>query len=186
MHFMDEVAQKAPGLDIERIKKAWEYASNAHKHQKRLDGRPYIVHPEGVVMILLSFDEEVDTETVMACLLHDVVEDTESTITELKTLFGERTANMVDALTHRKTTQNQAMRDYLYYIRMHRKTKDDPFIILAKTADLLHNLETLWVHKQDRQQEIACNAINHYSKILRDHGYDGIADELIAQANKYC
>ena len=86
-----------PSDNIEILKKAYDYAYNAHKDQKRLSGEPFVVHPLYVALILAGLN--LDKETIVAGLLHDVVEDTERSIDDISKEFGEEVAFLVDGVT---------------------------------------------------------------------------------------
>ena len=83
--------------DIDRIMQALEFAAKAHEGQKRKSGEPYIFHPIEVAKILVAYD--CDTDSIIAALLHDTVEDTEVTLDQVKKLFGQEVASLVDGLT---------------------------------------------------------------------------------------
>ena len=133
-----------PSDDITMVEKAYDIAYNAHKEQKRRSGEPYIIHPLCVAIILA--DLELDKETIVAGILHDVVEDTVMTEEELTSIFGEEVALLVDGVT--KLTQISWSMDKVEIQaenlrKMFLAMAKDIRVILIKLADRLHNMRTL-------------------------------------------
>jgi Guanosine polyphosphate pyrophosphohydrolases/synthetases len=120
-----------PSDDISTIEKAYHLALEAHKDQKRKSGEPYIVHPLSVAIILA--DLEMDKETIVAGLLHDIVEDTDTTIDELKGYgFSDRVLDALRLMTHAEGV------DYYDYVK---EIGKDPLARKVKIADLEHNMQ---------------------------------------------
>ena len=133
-----------PSDDLSMIQKAYEIARDAHKDQKRKSGEPYIIHPLCVAIILS--DLELDKETIIAGILHDVVEDTVLTDEEITKLFGAEVALLVDGVT--KLTQLSWSADKVEIQaenlrKMFLAMAKDIRVILIKLADRLHNMRTL-------------------------------------------
>ena len=133
-----------PSDDISMIEKAYKIAYEAHKEQKRKSGEPYIIHPLCVSIILA--DLEMDKETIVAAILHDVVEDTVMDLDELKEEFGQEVALLVDGVT--KLTQISWDMDKVEIQaenlrKMFLAMAKDIRVILIKLADRLHNMRTL-------------------------------------------
>lgn len=150
------------------LEHAIEFATKAHKGQKRKSGEPYIIHPLAVAGALVEWDMDIDT--VIAGVLHDTVEDTEATLDEIESLFGRDVAFLVDGVT--KVSQARAgmksLDDYLP------QTKDnlskllvavgqDVRVIIIKLADRLHNLQTLQHMKPEKQQKIALESLTVFA-----------------------
>lgn len=140
--------------EIEFIKKAYNFACNAHKEQKRISGEPYITHPEEVAIIL--FEMGMDVNTMIAGLMHDVVEDTQYTYEDVAKEFGNEVADLVNGVTklgkieYKTKEEQQADNVRKMLLAM---TKDIR-VILIKLADRLHNMRTLRfmpVEKQKRK-----------------------------------
>ncbi len=175
-----------PSDDISMIEKAYELADKAHKDQKRKSGEPYIIHPLCVAKILA--DLELDKESIIAGILHDVVEDTVFTYDELKDMFGVEVANLVDGVT--KLTQLSWDKDKLELQaenlrKMFLAMAKDIRVILIKLADRLHNMRTLQYMKPEKQKEKARETLDIYSPIAQRLGISKIKVELDDLALKY-
>lgn len=164
--------RKNPTIQKELILRAYEYAKEKHKDQKRKSGEPYIIHPVYVAYILASLG--LDTKTICAALLHDVVEDTEATYEEIQEKFGQEIAMLVEGVTklsdqfrslEEKQTEN--------YKKMFIAMEKDIRVIILKLADRLHNITTLEHLKRDRQIAISKETIELYAPIAHKLGmYD--------------
>ena len=149
---IERVNSQYPDADVSIVRKAAEYAMAMHEGQMRSSGDPYITHPLEVVNILL--DLEVDIPTIAAALLHDVVEDTEATYEDIQREFSTEIAELVDGVTKltrmscnsREEQQAESLR------KMMLATARDVRVIMIKLCDRLHNMRTLQVRPQDRQQ----------------------------------
>ncbi|MFA4815291.1 MAG: RelA/SpoT family protein [Candidatus Gracilibacteria bacterium] len=133
-----------PDLDTTRILHAYEFAKRAHEGQTRKDGSPYINHPVSATRILT--DLRVDEDTLIACLLHDVPEDTSYTLKDIKAEFGEKVEFLVDGITklskvHYRNEMEERQIESLKKLFLH--SAKDPRIILVKLADRLHNMQTI-------------------------------------------
>ncbi|MCR5250006.1 MAG: bifunctional (p)ppGpp synthetase/guanosine-3',5'-bis(diphosphate) 3'-pyrophosphohydrolase [Lachnospiraceae bacterium] len=175
-----------PSDDISLIEKAYETARNFHKDQLRKSGEPYIIHPICVAIILA--DMEMDKETIAAGILHDVVEDTVMTIDELRDLFGEDVALLVDGVT--KLSQIQYSMDKLdlqaeNLRKMFLAMAKDIRVIMIKLADRLHNMRTLSHMRPEKQQEKARETIDIYAPIAQRLGISKIKVELEDLCLKY-
>lgn len=184
-----------PSADISLIRKAYRVASDAHKGQARKSGEPYIIHPLYVSIILA--DLELDKETIVAGLLHDVVEDTVMTDEEISEEFGEEVAHLVDGVTkldklnfhgehgnYDKDTEKlerQAENLRKMFLAMARDIR----VILIKLADRLHNMRTLQHMRPEKQQEIARETLDIYSPIAQRLGISKIKVELDDLSLKY-
>ena len=107
---IDKMKINNPNSNIELIKKAYDYAYENHKEQKRISGEPYIIHPLEVAYILAEL--ELDDSTICAALLHDVVEDTDYTLDDIKERFGVVVANLVDGVEDTPITHEDIVREF--------------------------------------------------------------------------
>ena len=175
-----------PSDDITMVEKAYDIAYNAHKEQKRRSGEPYIIHPLCVAIILA--DLELDKETIVAGILHDVVEDTVMTEEELTSIFGEEVALLVDGVT--KLTQISWSMDKVEIQaenlrKMFLAMAKDIRVILIKLADRLHNMRTLQYMKPEKQKEKARETMDIYAPIADRLGISKIKTELDDLSLKY-
>ncbi|MDO4330162.1 MAG: bifunctional (p)ppGpp synthetase/guanosine-3',5'-bis(diphosphate) 3'-pyrophosphohydrolase [Lachnospiraceae bacterium] len=175
-----------PSDDISMIEKAYQIAAEAHKEQKRKSGEPYIIHPLCVAIILA--DLEMDKETIVAAILHDVVEDTVMTLDQLRAEFGDEVALLVDGVT--KLTQLSWSADKVELQaenlrKMFLAMAKDIRVILIKLADRLHNMRTLQFQTPAKQKEKARETLDIYSPIAHRLGISKIKVELDDLSLKY-
>lgn len=181
-----------PSDDISMIAKAYQVASEAHKNQLRKSGEPYIIHPLNVAIILA--DLELDKETIVAGILHDVVEDTIMTEADLIREFGEDVAQLVDGVTKLEKIPLSGARDQSdaklemqaeNLRKMFLAMAKDIRVIMIKLADRLHNMRTLKYQKPESQQRIARETLEIYSPIAQRLGISKIKVELDDLSLKY-
>ncbi|HCT92102.1 MAG TPA: GTP pyrophosphokinase [Lachnospiraceae bacterium] len=175
-----------PSDDIHMIEKAYNIAAEAHKDQRRKSGEPYIIHPLCVAIILA--DLEMDKETIVAGILHDVVEDTVMTTEEITDVFGAEVALLVDGVT--KLGQLSYSKDKLEVQaenlrKMFLAMAKDIRVILIKLADRLHNMRTLKYMREQKQKEIARETMDIYSPLAQRLGISKIKIELDDLSLKY-
>lgn len=175
-----------PSDDISMVEKAYKLANSAHREQKRKSGEPYIIHPLCVAIILA--DLELDKETIVAGILHDVVEDTVMTTEELTAVFGEEVSLLVDGVT--KLTQLSWSMDKMEIQaenlrKMFLAMAKDIRVILVKLADRLHNMRTLQYMKPEKQREKARETMDIYAPIADRLGISKIKIELDDLSLKY-
>jgi GTP diphosphokinase / guanosine-3',5'-bis(diphosphate) 3'-diphosphatase len=155
-----------PSLDEEAVRTAYEFARDAHKGQKRMDGSPYITHPLSAALVLTRL--QVDQDTLIACLLHDVPEDTEFTIKDVEKKFGKKIAFLVDGVTKlskMKYRDDMVARQIQSLKKFFLHSAKDLRIILIKLADRLHNMGTLDFVRPDKQERIAKETMEIYVPI---------------------
>ncbi len=175
-----------PSTDVSMIRKAYDLAREAHGNQFRKSGEPYIVHPLWVSIILANL--EMDKETIIAAMLHDVVEDTEISEKEISSDFGEEVALLVDGVT--KLGQLSYSSDKLEVQaenlrKMFLAMAKDIRVIIIKLADRLHNMRTLQFMRPEKQREKAKETMDIYAPIAQRLGISRIKTELDDLALKY-
>ena len=180
------IAKYHPSDDNSAIEKAYRIAKDMHKDQKRKSGEPYIIHPICVAIILA--DLEMDKETLIAGLLHDIVEDTPMTKEEVAAEFGDEVALLVDGVT--KLTQLNYDQDKIEVQaeslrKMFLAMAKDIRVIIIKLADRLHNMRTLKFMKPEKQKEKARETMDIYAPIAQRLGISKIKIELDDLALKY-
>mgnify|MGYP000422380311 CR=1 FL=1 len=168
-----------PSTDLSQIEKAYHVAKDAHKDQKRKSGEPYIIHPLCVAIILAQL--ELDKETIIAGLLHDVIEDTGVTGEEITKEFGEEVFLLVDGVT--KLTQLNYEHDKIdkqaeNLRKMFLAMAKDIRVILIKLADRLHNQRTMQYQTPEKQIEKSRETMEIYSPIAQRLGISKIKVEL--------
>ena len=160
---------KNKNIDKEKIIKTYEYAKIMHGNQKRKSGEDYIIHPLHVAYILAGLG--LDTTTICAALLHDVVEDTKATYEDVNKKFGKDVAKLVEGVTKLnklfKTVEELQTENYK---KMFIAMEDDIRVIILKLADRLHNIRTLKYLKRDRQIAISKETIELYAPIAHKLG----------------
>lgn len=181
-----------PSDDISMIEKAYKIASQAHKDQRRKSGEPYIIHPLNVAIILAEL--ELDKETIVAGILHDVVEDTIMTEEDLIREFGEDVALLVDGVTKLEKlplsgtgdpTDTKLEMQAENLRKMFLAMAKDIRVIMIKLADRLHNMRTLKYQKPESQIRIARETREIYSPIAQRLGISKIKIELDDLSMKY-
>lgn len=159
--------------------KAYDFASNAHKNQKRYSGDPYISHPIEVASILC--DLKVDTATITTALLHDTVEDTDATYNELNKLFGKEIAELVDGVTKISKLENKSVEYSVAenFRKLILATSKDIRVLLVKLADRLHNMRTLNnIIDENKKNRIAKETMEIYAPLAERMGMHNFRDEL--------
>jgi guanosine-3',5'-bis(diphosphate) 3'-pyrophosphohydrolase len=167
-----------PNTDVDLLSRAYHFSSEAHSSQKRIEGSPYIEHPLAVASTLA--DMKMDVATVAAGLLHDTIEDTGTTVKDIKDLFGEEVAFLVEALTKLSRiefkTKEEAHAEN--FRRMLLAMSEDIRVILIKFADRLHNMRTLQHLPENKQQRIATETLEIYAPIANRLGIGWLKTEL--------
>ena len=183
---IQSVVRYHPSTDISMIEKAFRVAMEAHKDQFRKSGEPYIIHPICVAIILAEL--ELDKESIVAGLLHDVVEDTPISTEDVAKLFGEEVALLVDGVT--KLGQLSYSADKVdeqaeNLRKMFLAMAKDIRVILIKLADRLHNMRTLKYMRAEKQREKARETMDIYAPIAQRLGISKVKIELDDLALKY-
>ena len=183
---IDRINSYHPSQDHSDIEKAYAFAKEAHNGQLRKSGEPYIIHPLCVALILA--DLELDKETIIAGLLHDVVEDTDVTEEELTQLFGEDVMHLVDGVTKLGQISYEADKIEVQgenLRKMFLAMTKDIRVIMIKLADRLHNMRTLQYMKPEKQKEKARETMEIYAPLAERLGISKMKVELDDLALKY-
>lgn len=167
------------------IKKAYDLCVKAHEGQKRISGEDYYYHPFNVAKIVISLG--MDSESIAASLLHDVVEDTNMTLEDIKSMFGEEVALLVDGVTKigklnfssKEQQQAESLRKML--IAMGKDIR----VIIIKLADRLHNMRTIDAMRPQKQRDISVETLEVYAPIAHRLGIRGVKEELEDLAIKH-
>jgi len=170
----------------ERIRKAFEFANDAHAGVKRKSGEPYIVHPLAVAKIV-SGEIGLGATSILAALLHDVVEDTDYTLEDIENLFGSKVARVVDGLTKLsdEITSQHDSKQATNFRKMLMTLSDDVRVILIKLADRLHNMRTLDSMPPPKQLKIAAETLYIFAPLAHRLGLYTIKTELEDLSLKY-
>ena len=166
-------------IDVDKLKKAYEFAESAHATQKRHSGDPYISHPIAVANILAEL--RLDGPTITTALLHDTIEDTNITYQDVETIFGKEIADLVDGVTKLSKLENQGKEITLgeNFRKLILATAKDIRVLLVKLADRLHNMRTISsISSDEKRIRIAKETMEIYSPLAERLGMHSIRDEL--------
>ena len=182
---LKEAARKrcSDPAELEMIQKAFDFANEAHKGVRRRSGEPYILHPIAVAKIVVS-NIGLGYKSIVAALLHDVVEDTHYTVENLKSLFGEKVATLVDGLTKIKTVldnENKAEQKSIQaenFKRILLTLNDDVRVVLIKLADRLHNCRTIEFMPEHKRDKILSETMFVFIPLAHRLGLYGVKSEM--------
>ena len=185
LELIQKIKTYHPSDDFTMVEKAYRLAVEAHKEQKRKSGEPYIIHPLKVAYILAEL--ELDMESIVAGILHDVIEDTEYSYEDISKLFSEEIAALVDGVTKlgklSYTTKEEVQAEN--YRKMFLAMAKDIRVILIKLADRLHNMRTLNHMKPEKQKEKAQETLDIYAPLAHRLGISKIRSEMEDLCFKY-
>ena len=175
---MESVRRYAPAADLDLIEKAFAYADRKHEKQLRKSGEPYIIHPLAVAEIVAEIG--LDTDAIVAALLHDCLEDTDASFEEISRLFGETVAELVEGVTkltrvQYSTTEEQQMENLR---KMFMAMSKDIRVILIKIADRLHNTRTMEYQTPEKQISKSMETMEIYAPLAHRLGMQKIKWEL--------
>ncbi len=182
---IEEVAGYLKPQDVEQVRIAIEFSREAHQGQTRQSGDPYVTHPIAVARILTPL--HLDTQSIIAALLHDVIEDTQITAEQIAEKFGQPVANLVDGLSkleriHFETREDAQAENFR---KMLLAMARDVRVILIKLADRLHNMRTLGAMSPEKCERIARETMEIYAPIANRLGLNEIYQELQDLSFKY-
>lgn len=179
---IESLVQKLESSDknyqVTKIRAAYEFANEMHKEQKRESGEPYITHPLSVADILVGLG--MDTDTICAALLHDVVEDTVATFDDVKKRFGEDVANLVDGVTKLEQIalyskeEQQAENIRKIFLSMAKDIR----VIIIKLSDRLHNMRTLGFRSEEKRRVVSLETMNIFVPLANRLGIRQLKEEL--------
>ena len=174
-----------PGADMELIDRAVEYANAKHRHQKRKDGSPYIIHPLAVAEIVAEMGLDIDA--ILGALLHDCIEDTDASHDEIEKLFGTTVAELVEGVTKLTRanfeTSEQAQMENLR--KMFMAMSKDIRVVLIKIADRLHNMRTMQYQTPEKQVKKCRETMDIYAPLAHRLGMQKIKWELEDTSLRY-
>ena len=172
------ISESGKEYDLDLIHKAYELANEAHGDQRRVSGVPYILHPTSVACILVELG--MDTETVVAALLHDVVEDTDVTIEDIIKDYGKEIAHLIDGVTKLKKIPytNREIRQAENVRKMFIAMSDDIRVIIIKLADRLHNMRTIGCMREQKRRDIALETMEVFAPIAHRLGIRAVKEEM--------
>lgn len=182
---VEKVRRNHPGADEDLLRRAYLFSAREHRGQTRKSGEPYLVHPLEVANLLA--DLNLDPVCIATGLLHDIVEDTDTTIDMIKEYFGEEVAHLVDGLTkiskldHVSREEQQALNMRKMLLAM----VDDVRVVIVKLADRLHNMRTLEHLPGEKRRRIAQETLDVYGPIAHRLGMSRIRGELEDLSFKY-
>lgn len=176
-HVFEVMAKRVNVEDIRRIRAAFELAREAHASQKRKTGEPYILHPIAVANIAAE-ELMLGANPVIACFLHDVVEDTSYTVEDIRERFGDDVAFLVQVVTKKPTCDYEMSKQLDNYRQLLDSMQYDIRAILVKLADRLHNMRTLASMKPEKQMKIAGETDYFYAPLANRLGLYNIKTEL--------
>ena len=176
-HIFEVIEPRTSAEDLARVKDAFALAREAHAPQVRKSGEPYILHPVAVARIAAE-ELMLDANTVIACFLHDVVEDTPYTIDDIKKRFGDDVASLVRVVTKKASKVYELSKQLDNYKQLLDSLLYDTRAILVKLSDRLHNMRTLTSMKPEKQMKIAGETDYLYSPLANRLGLYNIKTEL--------
>lgn len=162
--------------DVDRVLVACDYADIAHDGITRKSGEPYILHPIAVSCILAHM--RLDTETLMAALLHDVIEDTDFSKDDIAEKFGKTVSELVDGVTKLSHSSDKEYNKAASFRKILQATLQDPRVIIIKLADRYHNMTTLGALRPDKRARIAQETLDIFVPMARLVGMNEMGDNL--------
>lgn len=173
---IEKVGSYLPVADLQCVSDACVFADIAHIKDKRKSGEPYITHPIAVARILADYN--ADTDTLIAALLHDTIEDTEVTKADIIQRFGETVADLVDGVTKLKISKNKATNKAATFRKILTATISDARVIIIKMADRLHNMSTMTAVRLEKRISTSVETLEFYLPFARIMGLNVMADKL--------
>lgn len=173
---VNNIAKYMSVNEIALISHACHFADDAHIKDKRKSGEPYVTHPIAVANILADY--QVDTDTIIAAILHDTIEDTEVSKQQITDLFNATIADLVDGVTKLKISDNKAINKAATFRKILTATLKDPRVIIIKLADRMHNMSTMTAVRPAKRISTSEETLEFYLPFARVMGLNDIADTL--------
>jgi len=175
---IEEIPKYQPGADLDLVTRAYRFSEQSHQGQQRASGEPYLSHPLEVAGLLVTF--KMDVTTVTAGLLHDVLEDTQTTKAELEGEFGREIADLVDGVTKigKLAFSSREQRQAENFRKMLVAMARDLRVLMIKLADRLHNMRTLDYLSPDKAQKVAHETLDIYAPLAHRLGMATVKAEL--------
>jgi GTP pyrophosphokinase len=182
---LHRVVSYNPDADLALIRRAYDYSARMHGEQKRESGEPYVTHPLNVALIATQL--KLDVPSLVTALLHDVVEDTGTSLPDVEALFGAEVARLVDGVTKvsKITFSSRAEKQAENFRKMIIAMAQDIRVVMIKLADRLHNMRTLGPLAPERQVEISRETLEIYAPIAHRLGIYWMKSELEDNAFRY-
>jgi len=177
MSFLSQLSQLNPKLNLDLIKRAYNLAEKAHRDQKRLSGEPYLIHCQETAKTLAKM--KLDSQTVAAGLLHDIVDDTPITLKQIEKEFGSNIAFLIKGVSKLGKLKYRGQIRYVENLRrMFLAMAEDIRVVLIKLADRLHNMQTLQALPEEKQIRIARETLEIYAPLANRLGIGEIKGQL--------
>jgi GTP pyrophosphokinase len=176
---IEKIVAYNPAAEIETIRRAYDFAKNAHEGQIRASGEPYYLHPIAVSDLLA--DMRMDTATIVTAILHDTVEDTDVTLEDLTKQFGEEVSRLVNGVSKLTRIESQTVegKQAENFRKLVLAMSEDIRVLLVKLADRLHNMRTLHhIKKPEKRRRIARETLEIYAPLAERIGLHKIKEEL--------
>lgn len=180
----DAIAPRTGAGDMERVRRAYLLAKEAHSAQKRKSGEPYILHPVSVALIVAK-ELQLDANTVITAFLHDVVEDTPYTVEGIRERFGNDVAGLVNVVTKQKKEAYHTTKQVDNYRQILASLHYDIRAVMVKISDRLHNMRTLQSMRPDKQMKIAGETDCFYAPLANRLGLFEVKSDLENLSFKY-
>jgi len=175
--FFARTKQRFSTEDVGRVEVAWEFATTAHSGQKRKSGEDYVEHPRAVASLLLEMN--MDADTIIAGLVHDVPEDTKNTLQDIEDLFGPEVAFLVGGVTKVGKLRYRGLDRYVENLqKMFVAMAQDVRVIIIKLADRIHNLQTLSALPKEKRLRIARESMEVYAPLAHRLGMGHVKGEI--------
>ena len=180
----DAIAPRVTPEDMERVRQAYLLAKEAHAPQRRKSGEPYILHPISVALIVAK-ELQLDANTVITAFLHDVVEDTQYTVEDIRQRFGNDVAGLVNVVTKQKKETYHTTKQVDNYQQILASLHYDIRAVMVKISDRLHNMRTLQSMRPDKQMKIAGETDCFYAPLANRLGLFEVKSDLENLSFKY-